>query len=116
MGLCYREIRDVDAGNYARGIQKPSLNSTNLLRFLPCNKPGNELSSFYALLENYQSEYLMSDKDVWGNIIHFEIVRNNLRQKDMGLFPASWPKNGTKHPVRTGAIPKGTRLLMPGTL
>lgn len=48
------------------------------------NRPRNELSSFDALLENAQFQYLMSDKDVWGNTIHFDIVRNNLREKDMG--------------------------------
>ncbi|OAL70062.1 hypothetical protein A7D00_5591 [Trichophyton violaceum] len=47
------------------------------------NKPRNELSSFNALLENAQFQYLMSDKDVWGNTIHFDIVRHNLREKDM---------------------------------
>ncbi|EFE44109.1 hypothetical protein TRV_01127 [Trichophyton verrucosum HKI 0517] len=47
------------------------------------NKPRNELSSFNALLENAQFQYLMSDKDVWGNTIHFDIVRRHLREKDM---------------------------------
>ncbi|KAK8931559.1 Cytochrome P450 monooxygenase gloP [Metarhizium anisopliae] len=48
------------------------------------NRPRDELSSFDALLENAQFQYLMTDKDVWGNTIHFDIVRKNLTQKDMG--------------------------------
>lgn len=58
------------------------------------NKPRDELSSFDALLENAQFQYLMTDKDVWGNTIHFDIVRKNLTQKDMvplaGIMAEEW--------------------------
>lgn len=50
------------------------------------NKPRDELSSFDALLENAQFQYLMTDKDVWSNTIHFDIVRKNLAPKDMGIL------------------------------
>lgn len=48
------------------------------------NRPRSELSSFDALLENAQFQYLMTDKDVWGNTIHFDIVRKELAQKNLG--------------------------------
>jgi hypothetical protein len=48
------------------------------------NKPRDELSSFNALLDNAQFQYLMTDKDVWANTIHFEIVRKNLARREMG--------------------------------
>lgn len=47
------------------------------------NKPRDELSSFNALLDNAQFQYLMTDRDVWANTIHFDIVRKNLAAKDM---------------------------------
>lgn len=50
------------------------------------NKPRNELSGFEALLENAQFQYLMTDKDVWGNTIHFDIVNKNLASKHMGAL------------------------------
>ncbi|XXH01446.1 hypothetical protein Hte_007806 [Hypoxylon texense] len=48
------------------------------------NRPRDELSSFYALLDNAQFRYLMTDKDVWANTIHFDIVRKDLAPKNMG--------------------------------
>ncbi|KAK2595090.1 hypothetical protein QQS21_007175 [Conoideocrella luteorostrata] len=58
------------------------------------NRPREELSSFEALLENIQFQYLMSDKDVWANTIHFDVVRRNLTQKGMsamgGVIAEEW--------------------------
>ena len=48
------------------------------------NKPRDELSSFNALLDNAQFQYLMTDKDVWGNTIHFDIVKKDLAPKNIG--------------------------------
>jgi len=48
------------------------------------NKPRDEMSSFNALLDNAQFQYLMTDKDVWANTIHFDIVRKDLAQKNIG--------------------------------
>lgn len=56
------------------------------------NRPRDELSGFNALLENAQFQYLMTDKDVWANTIHFEIVRKNLAQKNMGPLVAIMAK------------------------
>lgn len=47
-------------------------------------RPRDELSSFDALLENAQFQYLMTDKDVYANTIHFDIVRKELAPKNMG--------------------------------
>ncbi len=48
------------------------------------NQPRDEMSSFGALLDNAQFQYLMTDKDVWANTIHFDIVRKDLGPKNMG--------------------------------
>lgn len=48
------------------------------------NKSRDELSSFNALLDNAQFQYLIPDKDVWSNTIHFNIVRKELAPKNMG--------------------------------
>lgn len=60
------------------------------------NKPREELSSFDALLENAQFQYLMTDKDVWGNTIHFDIVRKHLGPKNMeslaGIIGEEWDR------------------------
>jgi hypothetical protein len=48
------------------------------------NKPRDQMSSFDALLDNAQFQYLMTDKDIWGNTIHFDIVRKELAPKNMG--------------------------------
>jgi hypothetical protein len=56
------------------------------------NRPRDELSSFKALLDNAQFQYLMTDKDVWANTIHFDIVRKNLAQKHMGPLVAIMAK------------------------
>ena len=58
------------------------------------NRPRDELASFPALLENAQFKYLMTDKDVWGNAIHFDIVRKNLGPRDIadltGVMAKEW--------------------------
>lgn len=50
------------------------------------NRPRDEVSSFDALLENAQFQYLMTDKDVYANTIHFDIVRKHLAPKNMGAL------------------------------
>jgi len=69
------------------------------------NRPRDELSSFGALLENAQFQYLMTDRDVYANTIHFDIVRKDLAPKNMaglaavmaeewdGAFGACWGRN-----------------------
>ncbi|KAH6845698.1 cytochrome P450 [Chaetomium sp. MPI-CAGE-AT-0009] len=58
------------------------------------NRPRDELSSFDALLENAQFQYLMTDKDVYANTIHFDIVRKHLAPKNMaalaGIMAEEW--------------------------
>ncbi|KAI0173701.1 cytochrome P450 [Hypoxylon sp. FL1284] len=48
------------------------------------NRSRDELSSFSALLDNAQFQYLMTDRDVWANTIHFDIVRRDLSPKNIG--------------------------------
>ncbi|KAK8087648.1 Cytochrome P450 [Apiospora hydei] len=52
------------------------------------NKPRDELSSFNSLLENAQFRYLMTDRDVWANAIHFNPIRKELAPKKMGPLVA----------------------------
>ncbi|XDG02462.1 hypothetical protein ABKA04_002077 [Annulohypoxylon sp. FPYF3050] len=47
-------------------------------------RPGNEISGYNALIDNAQFRYLMTDRDVWDNVIYFDIVRKNLSLKNMG--------------------------------
>jgi hypothetical protein len=50
------------------------------------NRPRDELSSFGALLETIQLPYMISDRDVYMNVIHFDVVRKNLTKKDVGAL------------------------------
>lgn len=48
------------------------------------NRPTSEVTSFFALLENAQFQYLMTDKAVWANTqIHFDVIRKDMMQKHM---------------------------------
>lgn len=52
------------------------------------NRPKDELSSFGALLETIQLPYMISDRDVYMNVIHFDVVRKSLTKKDVGALAA----------------------------
>ncbi|KAI1089140.1 cytochrome P450 [Rostrohypoxylon terebratum] len=47
-------------------------------------RPRDEVSGYNALIDNAQFRYLMTDRDVWDNVIHFDIVRKDLTLKNMG--------------------------------
>ncbi|GAW25927.1 putative cytochrome P450 [Rosellinia necatrix] len=47
-------------------------------------KPRSEISGFNALIDGAQFRYLMTEKDVWNNPIHFDCVRRGLPEKKMG--------------------------------
>lgn len=49
-------------------------------------RPRDELSSFAALLDNAQFRYLMTDRDVWANTIHFDVVRRDLAPRNVGAL------------------------------
>ncbi|KAJ8062110.1 hypothetical protein OCU04_008671 [Sclerotinia nivalis] len=48
------------------------------------NKPDSELSGFKALLDTIQLPYMISDRDIYENVIHFDVVRKKLTRKDVG--------------------------------
>ncbi|KAI1446974.1 hypothetical protein F5Y02DRAFT_49627 [Annulohypoxylon stygium] len=47
-------------------------------------RPRDEISGYNALIDNTQFRYLVADRDVLGNVIHFDIVRKDLTLKNMG--------------------------------
>lgn len=59
------------------------------------NRPRDQLSSFDALLDNAQFQYLMTDRDVYANTIHFDVVRKDLAPGKMGalavVMAEEWP-------------------------
>ncbi|KAF2280228.1 cytochrome P450 [Westerdykella ornata] len=49
------------------------------------NKSENELQAFHVQLESHQPRYTMGDPEVWGSMLHYDVVRNQL-SKDVGHF------------------------------
>jgi hypothetical protein len=50
------------------------------------NKPDSELSGFRGLLDTIQLPYMISDCDIYENVIHFDVVRKRFTRKDSGSF------------------------------
>ncbi|KAI0148069.1 cytochrome P450 [Hypoxylon sp. NC0597] len=75
---------------YDKPFALPTMSTGGAVLVLPpsmlhlLKKPRDELSGYNALIDNAQFRYLMTDKDVWDNVIHFDIVRKDLAQKNMG--------------------------------
>jgi hypothetical protein len=58
------------------------------LRFL--HKPESELRAFGAQLETIQLPYMISDRDIYMNVIHFDVVRKHLvNPKDVASLAAA---------------------------
>jgi hypothetical protein len=47
------------------------------------NRPDNELIAFWALVENIQLPYFLPDRDVIEKVIHFEVSRKDLTQRNV---------------------------------
>lgn len=47
------------------------------------NRPDSELIAFWALCENIQLSYFISDSDVSENVIHFEVSRKDLTKRNV---------------------------------
>jgi hypothetical protein len=47
------------------------------------NRPDSELSGFKALIDAIQLPYMISDRDIYENVIHFDVVRKKLTRKDV---------------------------------
>ncbi|KAF4633292.1 hypothetical protein G7Y89_g4832 [Cudoniella acicularis] len=47
------------------------------------NRPDSELSGFRALVETIQLPYMISDRDIYENVIHFDVIRKTLTKKDV---------------------------------
>lgn len=52
------------------------------------NRPDNELAAYRAQNETIQLPYMISDRDVYNNPIHFEVVRKTLAPKQVGNLAA----------------------------
>ncbi|KAI1370089.1 cytochrome P450 [Hypoxylon crocopeplum] len=53
------------------------------------NKPDSELTGFNALLDTIQLPYMVSDREVYENVIHFDVVRKKMTKKDIGSLAAA---------------------------
>jgi hypothetical protein len=54
------------------------------------NKPESELQAFGAQLETIQLPYMISDRDIYMNVIHFDVVRKHLvNPKDVASLAAA---------------------------
>ncbi|KAI1077293.1 cytochrome P450 [Whalleya microplaca] len=75
---------------YDKPFALPTMSTGGAVLVLPpsmlhlLRKPRDEISGYNALIDNAQFRYLMTDKDVWDNVIHFDIVRKDLAEKNMG--------------------------------
>ncbi|KAI1377948.1 cytochrome P450 [Hypoxylon crocopeplum] len=47
------------------------------------NRPDSELIAFWALVENIQLPYFISDRSVLENLIHFEVARKDLTKRNI---------------------------------
>ncbi|KJZ69767.1 hypothetical protein HIM_10850 [Hirsutella minnesotensis 3608] len=47
------------------------------------NRPENELTGFWALIENIQLPYFIGDRDVIENVIHFEVSRKDMNKRNV---------------------------------
>lgn len=48
------------------------------------NKPDSEVTGFNALLDTIQLPYMISDREVYQNVIHFDVVRKKMTKRDIG--------------------------------
>lgn len=46
------------------------------------NMPDSEISGFNALLETVQLPYMISDRDIYENVLHFDVIRKKMAKKD----------------------------------
>lgn len=53
------------------------------------NRPDSEITGFGALLDTIQLPYMIGDRDVYQNVIHFDVVRKKLTRKDIGSLAAT---------------------------